>query len=178
MILKKTRYGLLVKEHKSKIYGYAYFMLKNRMDAEDVTQETLIKLWENLGKFKMQSARAWIMKTTHNLCVDFLRKRNRINGNEILFKYDGEENTIANITPDNYLGDFPDVLTTEIIENAIESLPYKLRSVFVLYELEGLKYREIADALEIPVNSVKVYLLRARKALQKQLRKIKSEQVM
>ncbi len=152
-------------------------MLKNRMDAEDITQETLIKIWENLGKFKMSSAKAWIMKTTHNLCIDFLRKRNRINGNEILFKYDDEENLIDNVAPDNYEDNFPDVLTTEIIEGAIESLPYKLRSVFVLYELEGLKYREIANTLDIPVNSVKVYLLRARKELQKQLRKIKSEQV-
>ena len=152
-------------------------MLKNKMDAEDVTQEVLIKIWENLGKFNMSSAKAWIMKTTHNLCIDFLRKRNRINGNEILFKYDDEENLFDNIAPDNYEDNFPDVLTTEIIKGAIESLPEKLRSVFVLYQLEGLRYREIAETLEIPVNSVKVYLLRARKELQKQLRKIKSEQV-
>ena len=177
MILKKTRYGLLVKEYKNKIYGYAYFMLKNRMDAEDVTQETLIKIWENLGKFKMQAAKVWIMKTTHNLCIDYLRKRKRINDNEILFTYNDEEDPIDNFATDNYKINFPDVLTTEIIENAIASLPYKLRSVFVLYEIEGLKYREIAKTLEMPLNSVKVYLLRARKELQKQLRNLKLEQV-
>ncbi len=175
MILKNTRYNFLVNEHKNKIYGYAYFMLKNKMDAEDVTQEVLIKIWESLGKFKMSSAKAWIMKTTHNLCIDFLRRRQRVDKNEILFKYDGEENIVDEPDTGIYSRDFPDILTAELISQAIGMLPEKLRSVFVLYELDGLKYKEIAQALEIPVNSVKVYLLRARKELQKQLREIKTE---
>ncbi len=177
MILKKTRYGLLVKEHKNKIYGYAYFMLKNKMDAEDVTQEVLIKIWENLGKFKMSSAKAWIMKTTHNLCIDHLRQRNSMKNKEILADPVENENIFENHSVGHIVYNFPDVLTSELIKNAIRSLPDKLKSVFVLYELEGLKYKEIAQALDIPVNSVKVYLLRARKELQKKLRTIKTEQV-
>jgi RNA polymerase sigma-70 factor (ECF subfamily) len=55
------------------------------------------------------------------------------------------------------------------IESAIDRLPEKLQSVFVLYELQGLKYAQIAEVLEIPLNSVKVYLMRARIHLQKEL---------
>ncbi len=177
MILKNAKYNFLVNEHKSRIYGYAYFMLKNKMDAEDVTQEVLIKIYQNMGKFKISSAKAWIMKTTHNLCIDYLRKRNIITNKEVSFDPMDNENIFGNQGVGSIVYNFPDVLTSESIKKAIRALPYKLRSVFVLYELEGLKYREISQALEMPVNSVKVYLLRARKELQKQLRNLKLEQV-
>jgi RNA polymerase sigma-70 factor (ECF subfamily) len=59
------------------------------------------------------------------------------------------------------------------MDAALQALPHNLRSVFVLYEVNGLRYREIAEHLDIPINSVKVHLLRARKRLQELLRKEK-----
>ena len=56
------------------------------------------------------------------------------------------------------------------VKEAIQRLPENLRSVFVLYEIEEMKYKEISKALDLPVNSVKVYLLRARKKLQEELK--------
>ena len=56
------------------------------------------------------------------------------------------------------------------INEHIEELPENLKSVFVLYEVQGFKYKEISKILDIPINSVKVYLLRARKKLQEGLR--------
>lgn len=152
-------------------------MLKNKLDAEDVTQEVLIKIWKNIGGFKISSGKAWIMKTTHNLCIDFLRKRSIMNNKEMSFDSMNDDNSFTNQSVGSIVYNFPDVLAAESIKKAIRKLPEKLRSVFVLYEIEGLKYREISLALDVPINSVKVYLLRARKELQKQLRVLSVEQV-
>ena len=77
MKIKETRYHILIRQYKNLIYGYAFYMMKNRMDADDVTQEVLIKIWKNIDSFNYLSAKSWIMKTTHNLCIDYLRKKKR-----------------------------------------------------------------------------------------------------
>ena len=51
-------------------------MLRNSMDADDVTQEVLIRLWKNLDNFNLNAAGSYIMRMTHNLCIDYLRRRN------------------------------------------------------------------------------------------------------
>jgi RNA polymerase sigma-70 factor (ECF subfamily) len=76
---------------------------------------------------------------------------------------------------DNGKENRPEIITeqsinTEKIKEAIQKLPENLKSIFVLYEIEGFKYREISQILDIPLNSVKVYLLRARKKLQEELK--------
>ena len=87
------------------------------------------------------------------------------------------ENTISNgkdILSDPEISYRRNVLK-ERINNSIKELPDNLKSVFVLYEIEGFKYREISKVLNVPLNSVKVYLLRARKKLQEDLREFRYE---
>ena len=67
------------------------------------------------------------------------------------------------------------VFTDEEIKTAIERLPERIRSPFVLYELQGLKYKEISKILDIPLNTVKVNIMRARKQLQKDLKNYADE---
>jgi RNA polymerase sigma-70 factor (ECF subfamily) len=63
------------------------------------------------------------------------------------------------------------------VKEAVQRLPDNLRSVFVLYEIEELKYKEISMALDIPINTVKVYLLRARKKLQEELKEYEPQEI-
>jgi len=145
-------------------------MVKNRMDAEDISQEVLIRLWKNMGKFKLPAAGSWIMRTTHNLCIDYLRKE-QIAKKRSIFIDDDFENRVVDTNKLNQ----PEVttlqsITGEKIKTAIQMLPENLRSVFVLYEIEGFKYKEISNVLDMPINSVKVYILRARKKLQEGLK--------
>ena len=143
-------------------------MLKNRMDADDVTQEVLIRIWKNMNKFKLLSAKSWIMKTTHNLCLDFLRKRkkeldkNPLSIDDILDYTTNKQSENPVTTTENKINDTK-------VKEAIKRLPKKIRSAFVLYEIDGMKYKEISKVLDIPINSVKVYILRARKNLQNEL---------
>lgn len=148
------------------IYNYALYMLKDRMDADDAAQEVLIKIWEKIDSFNILAAKAWIIRTTHNLCIDFIRKR------KPTYEIDEEFNetySASDINSDPHLLTQIKMATNKIKE-AIKELPENLRSVFVLYEIEGFKYREISKTLDLPLNTVKVQLLRARKQLQERLK--------
>ncbi len=141
------------------------------MDADDVTQEVMIRIWKNIDKFNLLAAKTWIMKTTNNLCIDYLRRRKVNTKREYEIDEEFEDKYSLNSKSDNpfYIAHFN--MISSKIKDAIERLPENLRSIFVLYEIEGLKYGDIGKALDLPINTVKVYLFRARKKLQEDLRK-------
>src|SRR4030067_964751 len=151
-MLETLGYKALVNRYKNQIISYALYMVKNRMDAEDVSQEVLIRLWKNMGKFKLPAVGSWIMRTTHNLCIDYLRRDQTMKQRSIFIDEDFEDRIIDG----NKLNQ-PEVttlqsITIEKIKTAIQKLPENLKSVFVLYEIEGFKYKEISDVLDMPIN--------------------------
>jgi len=140
------------------------------MDAEDITQEVMIRIWQNIDSFKFTSAKVWIIKTAHNLCIDLIRKRKVLVNSQVEIDEQFEED-FKDINPSNNPAFTMELNSlSDKIKEAIQNLPENLRQIFVLYEINGLKYKEIADMLELPLNSVKVYLLRARKRLQEDLK--------
>ena len=145
-------------------------MMHNEMDAEDIAQEVMIRTWQNIDKFNFYAASAWMMRTTHNLCIDYLRR------NKMQFQREVSiDDNLSERVEDKKHSDMPEKkllqnLLNEKIKNAVENLPERLKSPFVLYELQGFKYKEISKILDIPLNSVKVNILRARKQLQKDLK--------
>jgi RNA polymerase sigma-70 factor, ECF subfamily len=175
-MVETIKYNYLINQYKNRIYSYAFYMMRNRMDADDVTQEVFIRIWKNMGVFNLSSARSWIMKTTHNLCLDYLRSRKAAVERSHFVDEENEE-----IIKDEFTYAPDDSAHYSFIEEditeAVKRLPEKLRSVFVMYEIQGIKYSDISDILEIPINSVKVYLLRARKKLQMELIKYRPEEV-
>ncbi|MEJ2614774.1 MAG: RNA polymerase sigma factor [Ignavibacteriaceae bacterium] len=174
-MLSNLKYKLLLKQFKNKVYNYSIYMLRNRMDADDVTQEVLIRLWKNLDNFNLNAAGSYIMRMTHNLCIDYLRRRNISVNREIEIDNVFEE-TYQNAddvnNPENIIGQ--ENLNRKLKE-AIENLPENLKSIFIMYQMQGMKYKEISMALDIPINSVKVYLMRARIKLQKELKEFNNE---
>ncbi|MEE9448484.1 MAG: RNA polymerase sigma factor, partial [Ignavibacteriaceae bacterium] len=99
--------------------------------------------------------------------LNFQREMPIDNENENYFEDKSNEGNPANVAHKKMIG--------TKIKSAIESLPEKLKSPFVLYELQGFKYKEIGKILGIPLNTVKVTLLRARKHLQKELKEYKHD---
>jgi len=169
-MLHSSKFDFLIKQNKDKIFNYALYMLRNRMDAEDVAQEVMIRIWKNINKFNFYAARAWIMRTTHNLCIDNLRQK----GKQYQIEVSLDDNLSERIE-DHNIDQSPEKVLSESminekIKNAIDRLPEIHKSPFVLYEIQGFKYKEIGKILDIPLNSVKVNILRARKQLQKELR--------
>ena len=176
-MISTAKFDYLIKQHKKKIYNYAVYMMRNQMDAEDITQEVLIRTWKNINKFNFYAAKSWMMRTTHNLCIDYLRKNKKMNYNEVQIEEENHEEIADNAIEGNPERLVDKVFTDEEIKTAIERLPERIRSPFVLYELQGLKYKEICKILDIPLNTVKVNIMRARKQLQKELKNYADERV-
>jgi len=178
MRLKSAKYNLLIDKHKDKIYSYALLMMKNKMDADDVTQEVFIKIWKNIDNFNLLSAKAWIFRTTYNLCIDYLRSAKTAGK-----VFDYNEENIFNQAPVNSNEYNPYKQThlkimNEKIQEAIQRLPENYKSVLILYEIQNMKYKEISKILDIPLSSVKVNLLRARKKLREKLKKYEPQEVL
>jgi len=147
------------------------------MDAEDITQEVLIKTWKNIDKFNILAAKQWILKTTHNLSIDYLRKRKNRSYKELTLNEEFSESFKDIHSENDPLNEAHNKIMMEKVKNIIKKLPDNLKSVFVLYEIQGMKYKEISSSLNIPLNSVKVYLMRARKELQKELKEYELQEV-
>jgi len=164
------KFKLLLQQYKNKIYSYCLYILKNKMDAEDTTQEVMVRLWENMDEINMLNSKSWLYKAAYNRCIDLLRKRNLLKKRETLFDEDMEEYISA---PDEQA---PDKTAEgnerkEVLVLAINNLSAEQKNVLIMYELQGLKYREISEVMNLPINTVKVYIMRARKNLHSELKK-------
>jgi RNA polymerase sigma-70 factor (ECF subfamily) len=131
--------------------------------AEDAAQETFIQAWLRLPSYRPKSSlRNWLYRIAVNSAIDMLRKEKRILPGEIedlnlTDSHPGPESMVASSE------------RTELVQEAVLTLPDASRAVLVLREFEGFSYQEIADALEIPVGTVMSRLNYARKLLREKL---------
>ena len=164
-MIRELEFKILCERHRDEIFRYARALLANQADAEDATQEVLLRLWRRLPRLNPFNLRAWLLQTTRYYCLDQIRRRSHAAAPLPL------EDAALDNQPDEFAVN-PSLaadsrLRLEQARQALLTLPENLRSVFVLYEVNGLRYREIAATLGLPVNSVKVYLSRARERLSK-----------
>lgn len=167
--MEKGEFQELVRQHRDRIYTFAFYSLKNREDAEDVTQEVLIRLWKHWRRLEGEHLRAWIVRVTRNACVDSVRRRqtrgrHEAGGDEEIERAPDEAADPARHAED---ADF-----RRRLEAALRALSEPYRSIVILREVQGLAYDEIAAAVDKPLNTVKVYLHRGRKMLREQLREV------
>jgi RNA polymerase sigma factor (sigma-70 family) len=150
-----------VLEHKDRIYSYARGILRDPEDAKDVTQESLIRLWNHRERVEAgPGCRSWLFRATHNLCIDRLRRRT--SGLEAVREDDSEDPTDLRPSPER--------LTASIevggsLERALLELHHRDRAIVLLREVEGLPYDEIAAMLGIKLGTLKATLHRAREKL-------------
>ncbi len=158
------RYEQTVRKHKDRVFSYAGWILRDREEARDVSQEVLVKLWHNRSKVREEAAKSWLLKTTHHLCIDRIRRR-KVRG-----EVSSEEQVIPEVDP----GPTPERLfrsgeTGDAIASALEKLAAADRAIVLLREVQGLPYDEIAETLALPLGTVKAKLHRARERLRRDL---------
>lgn len=163
----------IVQRYQHKIYGYVKRLVGNETDAEDITQEVFLKALHSLRSFREESSlQTWLFRIATNLCRDMHRRRQREKGWLPLWRHtdgedsDGEECTIE--IPDTYHDPQKLLLQEELsglLKQAIDHLPIAMREVLVLHDIESLSYEEIAQALDIPLGTVKSRLFHARARL-------------
>ena len=152
-----SAFSVLVERYNRDVYGFVFFMTKDKSDAEDVTQEAFVKVWKNLKKFKPdQRFKSWLMTIARNTTIDYIRKRRHA----VFSDFDDEEGSnaiVETLADDERLADEIASLAESAKQTAeaVKKLPDIYRSVLALRYEAGLSFEEISKILKKPVNTVK-----------------------
>ncbi|HEY6804967.1 MAG TPA: sigma-70 family RNA polymerase sigma factor [Pyrinomonadaceae bacterium] len=169
-------FGEIVRRWERRIFALAYGMLGREEDARDATQETFIAAFRNLRNFRGEAkVSSWLHRIAVNQCIT-RQRRAKVRGESAL--EDEQEKNASNFAAPLSL--LPSTLTegaqvTLAVRRAVNSLPAELRQIVVMKEFEELTFREISDALDIPLSTVKSRLYTALKQLQMKLNRFGSE---
>jgi RNA polymerase sigma-70 factor (ECF subfamily) len=154
----------LVREHADRVYRLAYRLTGDPQDADDLTQETFIRVFRSLSSYQPGTFEGWLHRITTNLFLDMVRRRNRIRMEALPDDYDrvpaegpGPEQAYhdARLDPD--------------LQSALDSLAPEFRAAVVLCDIEGLSYEEIGATLGVKLGTVRSRIHRGRQALREYL---------
>ena len=160
--------GALFKGHHDRIYRYILSFVKDPSEAEDLTQETFLRVYRGGDSLRdPQAVRGWLYRIATNVCFDRLRQRKR---QVPLAGSGGEEGrdqveTLCSPSP-SPLEITERKETSACVQRCLDFLPDKYRAVILLREVHSLTAAEIADLLGVPVTTVKIRLHRARRMLE------------
>ena len=157
----------LVREHQGMVFSIAYHFLQDRSLAEDLAQEVFLELFQNIDRIQSpEHLTYWLRKVTSNRCIDHGRKKNR--RREMALEEAQEPMTSSGHS---------DPMLLERLQQSLAVLPEKQRLVVIMRFQEGLGPAEIAEVLEMPVNTVKSTLHRSladlRKGLTRKIREVR-----
>ncbi len=174
-LIEKSKQGdiesfeILIKSYQTLAYNIAFRMLGNIEDANDATQDALVKVFKSIQSFQGQSSfSTWLYRIVTNTCLDELRKRKRQKvysyHNPVEMEDGGMERDVVD----------PNSNTEEILEkreeikniqDAIQALPEQHRTMIILRDIKGLSYEQISEILDCPNGTIKSRISRARMAL-------------
>lgn len=161
---RRDLFEVLYDRYSDKVYYKALGLTKDKNIAKDLTHDIMIKLFMNLSKFKGNSKFSlWVHSISYNHCIDYLRRRKKM-------RYmDFEADTMSEIKDDTSDLDFKIIkeLKLERLEQLMEMLPIDDKMILMMYYMDELPVKRIADLLQIGESAVKMRLMRARKRLAK-----------
>ncbi len=169
----QSAYQTLVRQHLKPISHYAYRLLGNHRDTEDITQEVFLKMWINAARWNPEKSKltTWLHRIAHNLCVDHLRKH----GNTQIRDDIGE--TPGDGWPEEVQADDVEQLQlSAALDRAIATLPENQRSALMLCHYAGFSNRDAADIMNISVKALESNISRARRNLRNWLEKYNETQ--
>ena len=155
----RARFEQLVLPHLDAAFNLAVWILSSRTDAEDVTQDAMLRAFRFFECFHGADVRAWLLQIVRNTCYTWLKKNRRM---KMTDQFDEELYMQSSATPESIAiaGD-----DRERLRRALEAIPLRYREVIVLRELEGCSYKEIATITAIPIGTVMSSLSRDRKSV-------------
>lgn len=162
--MTQTDFVTLVMPFKDKVYRLAKRLLVSKEEAEDATQEILMKLWNHNHKIEgYKNVEAFSMTMTKNLCLDRLKSKQAQNLKIVHSNY---EDTKVSLQKQVELND-----SVDIISKIIDELPEQQKIIIQLRDIEDYDFQEIASVLEMNETAVRVALSRARKTIREKLTK-------
>jgi RNA polymerase sigma factor (sigma-70 family) len=148
-------YERLYEAHSPRLKSVAYHILGNRHDAEDAVHEAFVRVYRGIRGFQGESGLGtWLCRILINVCYDLARRRKR--------EADPEEHAV-----DKRAAPPGQIALKVALETALRRIHPKHRTVFLLFEVEGLRHSDIAAILEIPEGTSKAWLFEAKKELKR-----------
>lgn len=168
-------YDELIILYKDAVQGVIYRMVRNKQEAEDLTQEAFIKAYNSINSFNEEYAfSTWLFKIATNNCIDYFRKRKlKTQSMDQTVRYKDDE--IRQEYPDTEGRADKELLASEktrLIKKAIDDLPEKYKTAIILRHTEEKSYEEIAEILDLPLGTIKARIFRAREMLKKSLKDV------
>jgi RNA polymerase sigma-70 factor (ECF subfamily) len=158
----REAFNAIMRGHEDRVFSVCLRMMTDRERALDATQETFLTVFRKAGQFKGESALGtWIYRIAVNTCYDQLRRAKRRQSEPLPDHVDPRDHAAEDLIDSAALR--PD------IERALAVLPPEFRSTIVLSDIEGLALPQVAEALGVPVGTVKSRLFRGRRILAKEL---------
>ena len=168
-LIKKAKQGnygafnILMSKYYPRVYASIFSFIKSREDSEDLSQQTFIKVWQQLDSFRGDSAFfTWVYRIAINLAKNFVTSSG--------FKKQKINTSIEDTEID--ISSFNDIESTVIhdesleeINDYIDTLPESLKTAFVLREVEGKSYEDIAMITQTPIGTVRSRIFRARESI-------------
>lgn len=168
----RRAFAELVELYKDKIYHLGYRMLNQKQEAEDIVQETFLRVYTNLARYdENQKFSTWIYRIATNLCIDRLRKRKPSYSIDAEMT-DGEGTDWHAMLASKDAGPDEELILSETqtsIREAIQTLPDKYKAVVILRYLHDMSLQEIGDVMDMPVTTIKTRVHRGREFLRKKL---------
>ena len=155
-----AQYRQATEQHRQRVYSFAYYSLRAKEDAEDVTQEVFIKLWQHWQKVGHGKLGAWLMRVAHNAVIDHVRKQRPAQAN---LDYYADVDDQAGRSDQGT--EIDQQIFKDQLQLAIKSLDGPFRSIIVMRDVQGLSYADIQVSLGMSESQVKVYLHRGRRKL-------------
>ena len=155
-----AEYRQATEQHRQRVYSFAYYSLRAKEDAEDVTQEVFIKLWQHWQKVDHGKLGAWLMRVARNAVIDHVRKQRPAQAN--LDHYADVDDQAGR---SDEASEIDRQISKDQLQLAIKSLDDPFRSIVVMRDVQGLNYADIQASLSISESQVKVYLHRGRRKL-------------
>jgi RNA polymerase sigma-70 factor (ECF subfamily) len=148
--------------HVDRLFRHAMWLERNRAEAEDLVQETLVQALQSFHRFTPgTNCRAWLLSILQHVRSNRHRKQGRAVIDSII------DERVANVVP--FVPPIPDGLTDEDMLQALQQIPQQHQDVILLCDVEDMTYKEIAAALEIPIGTVMSRLHRGRQLLRTEL---------
>lgn len=154
----------LVREHGDRVYRLAYRLSGNAQDAEDLTQDTFIRVFRSLSNYQAGTFEGWLHRITTNLFLDMVRRRNRIKMEALPEDY--ERVPAQGPSPEQA---YHDARLDPDLQAALDALAPEFRAAVVLCDVEGLSYEEIGATLGVKLGTVRSRIHRGRQALRDHL---------
>jgi RNA polymerase sigma-70 factor (ECF subfamily) len=169
---KEAAYRELLKRYERPVFSLVFRMVRDRETAEDLSQETFVRVLENIDRYSPEfKFSSWLFKIANNLTIDFLRRR-RVNTISIEGAPDAVTAESAKATSialasgdESPLAELESKELGLAIERAIGNLRPEYRACIILRHVEDRSYEEIAEIVKLPLGTVKTYIHRARHEL-------------